>query len=176
MAGSQVTSEKSTALLFREVQNMNRIWWVMVLVYGCTALCWWGFVEQIILGEPWGSKPAPDWMMWLIWILFGLGLPIFFNLLCLDVQLDNRNITIRYYPLTNRFISLLDIDHFEVLQYSAIKEYGGWGIRGTPQKRAYNVRGHEGLELTLRDGSKIMIGSQRADELAACLRSTGSWS
>jgi hypothetical protein len=89
---------------------------------------------------------------------------------------DSRNITVRYYPLMSREIPLLDIDHFEARQYSALKEYGGWGIRGGSQKKAYNVYGNEGVELTLRDGSKIMIGSQRAEALEGILRSTGTWS
>ena len=176
MAGNSVTTEKTTDVLFQEVQKMNHVWWVMLLVYGCTALVWWGFIQQIIIGEPWGNKPAPDWVLWILWIGIGLGFPIFFNILRLEVQVDSRKLFIRYYPLMSREISLLDIDHFVARHYSALKEYGGWGIRGFSQKKAYNVYGNEGVELTLRDGSKIMIGSQRADELEASLRSTGTWS
>jgi hypothetical protein len=175
LATSRITSEKTAGLAFYEVQKMNHVWWVMLLVYGLTALCWWGYLQQIIFGEPWGSKPAPDWMMWLIWIVFGFGLPVFFNLLRLEVRVDNNNIAIRYHPLMNREISLLNIEHFEVRQYSALKEYGGWGIRGGSQKKAYNVYGNEGVELTMRDGSNIMIGSQEAEALEASLRNTGTW-
>jgi hypothetical protein len=42
----------------------------------------------------------------------------------------------------------------------------GWGAR-----KAYNVSGNRGVELTLQDGSTIMIGSQRADELEWAIRS-----
>ena len=176
MAGSRVTLEKTTDVAFQEVQKMNHVWWVMLLVYGLTALCWWGFMQQIIIGEPWGSNPAPDWILWLVWVGFGFGLPIFFNILRLEVRLDSNKLFIRYYPLMSREIMLLDIDHIEARQYSPLKEYGGWGIRGSSQKKAYNVYGNEGVELILRDGSKIMIGSQRAAELEASLRSMGTWS
>ena len=47
-----------------------------------------------------------------------------------------------------------------------IREYGGWGIRGFRSKRAYNVTGDRGVELTLVDGRKVGIGSRRAGELA----------
>ncbi|HID51899.1 MAG TPA: hypothetical protein EYP41_07680 [Anaerolineae bacterium] len=58
---------------FREVQYIRRVWWVMLLVGGIAALMWWGFWQQIILGQPWGNNPAPDWMMWLLWLFIGLG-------------------------------------------------------------------------------------------------------
>ena len=57
-------------------------------------------------------------------------------------------------------------------KYSAVKEYGGWGIKGwSQQKVAYNVSGNEGVELTLRDGRRVMLGSQRAPELAQAIES-----
>jgi hypothetical protein len=34
---------------------------------------------------------------------------------------------------------------------------------------AYNVSGNQGVDLTLRDGRRVMLGSQRADELAAAI-------
>ena len=34
---------------------------------------------------------------------------------------------------------------------------------------AYNVSGDRGVELTLKDGRRVMLGSQRADELAAVI-------
>ena len=39
----------------------------------------------------------------------------------------------------------------------------GWG-------KAYNVSGNRGLQLELSSGKKILIGSQRADELARILQ------
>lgn len=170
MSEQTLSPGQTTRAIFSEVQRMNHVWWVMLLVYGCTALCWWGFIQQIIVGEPWGSDPAPDWMMWLIWLLFGLGFPIFFNILRLEVQVGIDRISIRYIPMVSREITMLDIDYFEAREYSPLKEYGGWGIRGVSQKKAYNTYGKEGVELTLRDGSTIMIGSQKAGELEESIR------
>ena len=42
-------------------------------------------------------------------------------------------------------------------------EFGGWGVRGlSPRSRAYNVSGDQGVQLTLRDGDIVLIGSQAA--------------
>ena len=60
----------------------------------------------------------------------------------------------------------------EARTYSPIREYAGWGVKGwSRQKMAYNVSGHEGVELTLTDGRTVMLGSQRADDLAQVINS-----
>ena len=52
-----------------------------------------------------------------------------------------------------------------------ILEYGGWGIRYSPFGKgwAYNVRGNQGVQLELANGQRILVGSQRADELARAI-------
>ena len=59
------------AVAFREEQRFRQ-WWVWLLVYGAAALGWYGFIQQIIFGQPWGTNPAPDWAMWLIWLFIHL--------------------------------------------------------------------------------------------------------
>ena len=41
-----------------------------------------------------------------------------------------------------------------------------FGRRG----RAYNVSGDRGVELTLANGKRVLIGSQRSEELAEAIR------
>ncbi|HIP70981.1 MAG TPA: hypothetical protein EYH05_06255 [Anaerolineae bacterium] len=157
---------------FREVQYIRRVWWVMLLVGGIAALMWWGFWQQIILGQPWGNNPAPDWMMWLLWLFIGLGMPLFFWIMKLIVEVRPDGVSIRFYPLTRRLIPYDQIAQVTPREYSPIKEYGGWGIRGIPsksQKMAYNVSGKEGVELVLGDGRTVMLGSQKAQELALAI-------
>ncbi len=157
---------------FREVQYIRWVWWVMLLVGGVTALMWWGFWQQIILGQPWGSNPAPDWMMWLLWLFVGIGFPVFFWIMKLIVEVRQDGVSIRYYPLTHRLIPYDQIAQVTAREYSPIKEYGGWGIWGIPsksQKMAYNISGKEGVELTLADGRTVMLGSQKAQELALAI-------
>ena len=60
---------------FREEQRFGQ-WWLWILVGSLVAMQWWGFYQQIVLGKPWGDRPAPDWMMVLIWLCFGIGLPV----------------------------------------------------------------------------------------------------
>jgi FtsH-binding integral membrane protein len=161
--------EYSDTILYREVQYMRRVWWVMLLVLGICALMWWGFYQQIILGEPWGSKPGPDWFLWLFWLIFGIFFPVVFYLMCLIVEVTDDQITIRYFPLLKRMISISEIKEVEARTYKPIREFGGWGIRGGSNKMAYTVSGNRGVEVSLNDGRSILIGSQKPEELALAI-------
>ena len=158
---------------FREEQ-VFRQWWIWLLIGLVAALQWWGFVQQIVLGQPWGDNPAPDWMMVLLWLLIGIGLPLFFVYLKLVITVTDEAIVIHYRPLTRRTIQIADVAHVEARTYSPLREYGGWGIRGLGSKKAYNVSGDRGVELTLEDGRKVLIGSQRADALADAIAAARS--
>jgi hypothetical protein len=45
----------------------------------------------------------------------------------------------------------------------------GWGIRKIAQGWLYNVSGREAVELTLKDGRRILLGTDRPHQLAAAL-------
>jgi hypothetical protein len=160
--------EQKTPAHFSEEQRFRQplIW----LLIGFVALLQWnGFIQQILLGRPRGDRPAPDWFVVLFWLLFGIGLPLFFLYLRLVVTVTGESVDIHFHPLTRRTIPMAEITHFEARTYSPLREYGGWGIRGFGSNRAYNVSGDRGVELTLKDGRKVMVGSQRADDLARAI-------
>jgi hypothetical protein len=156
-------------VLFREVQRFRDVWWIMTLVFGIAAIQWWIFLGQIVGGAPMGNRPAPDGVVLLIWLLFGIGLPVLFLLLRLEVEVTPDGVTIRFAPLFVRLIDRRDIAGAEPLTYRPLGEFGGWGVRGWGGRVAYNVRGDQGVELTLRDGRRVLIGTQRATELAAAI-------
>ncbi len=81
-------------VIFREEQSFAKTW-VMALVIMIAALMWWGFIQQIVLGEPWGSDPAPDWFMWLFWLIFGIGFPLGFLRMKLVIEVQPDGIQIR---------------------------------------------------------------------------------
>lgn len=151
---------------FHEEQRFRQPW-IWLLIFGIAALQWWGWVQQIWLGQPFGDNPAPDWMMWLFWAIFGIGFPLFFRALRLVIDVGTDGIKLRYWPLTQRHISFEQIAHCQVEQdYHPLTRYGGWGIRGVGKDRAYSVSGKQGVRLTLHNGDRLVIGTPRAGELA----------
>jgi hypothetical protein len=154
---------------FREVQRM-RSWWFLILTFLLAGLAWWGMVQQLILGEPWGNNPASDEAMLAIFVIMGIGLPLFLlNIRMTTVVSDS--LQIRFFPFSfrPRTIPPEEIVSHSVVRYRPLADYGGYGIRGLPSDRAYNVSGDRGVKLILRNGNAIMIGSQRAEELNMAL-------
>ncbi|MCS6844042.1 MAG: DUF6141 family protein [Caldilineales bacterium] len=167
-----MTSHTSPPPLYREEQRFRSLWlWLLVLLV--VALNWWIFLQQIVLGKPAGNRPGPDWLVWVIWLLFGVGLPIFFYRLALVVEVHDDAVHVRFAPLVNRRIPAEEIQDVEATTYRPVREYGGWGVRGVSRRNvAYNVSGNRGVRLTLRDGSRVLIGSQQPEALATAIAAT----
>jgi len=85
----------------------------------------------------------------------------------MKTEVRTDGIYLQFFPLYSRTVALSDIAAYEVRQYSPIVEYGGWGIRfGTQRKRVYTMSGNMGVELELTDETRLLVGSQRPEELA----------
>jgi len=70
------------------------------------------------------------------------------------------------WPLHRSFrrISWSEIERYESKQYSPLREFGGWGIRWTPGKLAYNVSGDRGIWIERTNGRTVLVGSQHPEE------------
>ncbi|MBC8644094.1 hypothetical protein H9W95_08645 [Flavobacterium lindanitolerans] len=62
-----------------------------------------------------------------------------------------------------------------VRQYAPIAEYGGWGLRYDfmGKGKALNVSGNKGLQLKFTDNKKLLIGTNKPDELTEILKKLG---
>jgi hypothetical protein len=98
--------------------------------------------------------------------VLALGLVV---LMELRVVVRPGEVEIHMWPFRRKVIPVQDIVEYEPRTYRPILEYGGWGIRFGPRGWAYNVSGNRGVQLRLRDGKRILIGSQKADELARAI-------
>lgn len=158
-------SSEST-VLFREVQRFDQ-WWLWLLVLGPTALVWYGAIQQLIFGKAFGENPASDTGVSVILVLFGILLPLFMYSLKLITEVRQDGLYVRFYPFhfSYRRYPYESINSYKVRVYSPLKEYGGLGIRYGRKGMAYNVRGDRGVQLELKNGQGLLIGSQRPEEL-----------
>jgi hypothetical protein len=82
-------------------------------------------------------------------------------------------VTVRLGFLTTTRVPYRSIAHAEAVVYRPIRDYGGWGIRGSMRRRALNARGNQGVLITRTDGSTLLIGSQTPRALLSALRRAG---
>ena len=150
---------------FKEEQRFKQ-WWIILIVLSASAFPWFGLFYQIILGHKLGNNPAPDWMIILIWLLFGIGFPLFFLSAKLITEVNEDGIYIKFFPfqLKYKFFSFDEIESFKDREYRPIREYGGWGIRYGLSGKAYNDYGNKDLQLVMSNKKKILIGSQKSYE------------
>ena len=162
---------------FEETQRFRQ-WWLVLLVLFVVAVTvipfGTGMVQQLVTGKPWGDKPLPDGA--LIGVgLFAIGIPLFVAWLLLAAKLTTRvgdtTLHVGLWPIHRRpkEIDLLRVAEVEACSYRPLRDYGGWGVRRGRNGTAYNVSGDRGVRITDTDGETLLIGSQRADELAEAI-------
>ena len=156
---------KSPDMLFHEVQSLRQWHGRIVLALPPAAVLFIA-IRQLVFHLPWGHPPMTN------------GSVIFLTVLLLAVYI--RLVTVRLvtdlFPAElsvglrglwrSRRVPLMSIDTATAVQYDPIKEFGGYGIRSSSRGMAYIASGNRGVELKLVEGRKILVGSQRPDELA----------
>jgi hypothetical protein len=85
----------------------------------------------------------------------------------LETKLDEHGISYRLFPfqLKTRFIAWDEINCAQVRKYDPLGEYWGWGIKGTRKNRAINIAGDIGLQLELKNGRKLLIGTLQKEKM-----------
>jgi hypothetical protein len=150
---------------FKEVQHFNQ-WWIWVIIAFCWGFWIWQFVQQIIMGIPFGDNPMSNLGVILTGI-FPVAISLLFRLLTLETLVDDEGVKCRFKPFQKKFKVFRpeEIESFEVRKYSPIKDFGGWGIRYGRNGKAFNVSGNQGLFLELKGRKNFMIGTQVPDSL-----------
>jgi len=167
---STVATMRPAAIVFREEQYFD--WRVYALiatleVLAGLGLIWltrrWDFVAAL-LAHKWSIEFS-------LGAALGLALPLVLAVCMLQMTTEATPTEVRVWfgwvPIYRRVVSIGDIRRYHVVQYRPIADYGGWGIRaGRDGERVLNARGNRGVRLELSDGTRLLIGSQRPEELA----------
>ncbi|PQJ76096.1 hypothetical protein BTO13_02445 [Polaribacter gangjinensis] len=83
----------------------------------------------------------------------------------------------QFFPFhfSDRKISWNEISKAYVRTYDPIGEFGGWGLKGgnifnKSKGKAINVSGDIGIQLELKNGKKLLIGTQKEAEAKSVLQ------
>ena len=159
---------------FNEEQKMNQ-WWLigLLIAVDLTILSIFlpGIYQQLILGEPWGDKPMSDLTLIVVSALsFSVlgAVTVMLFTAKLETKIDGKSIRYKYFPFIRSWksVNFDELNDFYVRKYSPISEYGGWGYRYRGRKNSgLNTKGNMGLQLIFKNGKKLLIGTQKADQL-----------
>ena len=146
---------------FVEVQRFNQVWlWALLL--GIFIFPLWKIIEDLR-----GNISLINSFSWIF--LGGMSLfLLFFYKIKLTTVITEQDISIRFNLLHRKpkTIAWNEVQKAEIVTYKPIMDYGGWGIKyGGLNTIAYNVSGNKGLQLYLKNGKKILIGTQKPEEL-----------
>ena len=154
---------------FKEVQRL-RTWWAWIAVSALNIVFIYAIMQQVILGKPFGTKPAPDLVLMIIELVL---LFFFFFLVSIKLKtgITDTGIYYRYYPFQFKetVIEWHELRDAYIREYNSFHEYGGWGIRKGSAKRGNAINtsasGNRGLQLQFNDGRLLLIGTKRPDEI-----------
>ncbi|WP_020569443.1 hypothetical protein [Neolewinella persica] len=146
---------------YKESQKFNQwwLWLINLVVFAGVSVAGWsswsnggGIVEALI---------GPG-VMALVMILLAT--------LELRTVITEDGIEVKFWPFGRQRIFKSEIKRAEVRKYMPIREFGGWGYRIGPGGKAYNMQGNHGLQLEFMDGERLMIGTQRPEELETFIK------
>ena len=104
-------------------------------------------------------------------VIAGVSLALREYLTPFRVALTTEELLLQFGRRTKFRIPVRHIARAYERTYDPLREFGGWGIRrGSGGSRAFNMRGREGVQLELRSGAKVLVGSEHPAGLAAAIR------
>ncbi|MDD5506989.1 MAG: DUF6141 family protein [Bacteroidales bacterium] len=162
-------------IYFTERQRFNQPWiWALNLITAGIFIV--VIIIQLFVYMPAGNNPSTDYLV-VLFLLIPIGLMFLFYLIRLETEIRRDGIYVRFSPFIRRtrIYRWEDVKSCYVRKYSPIGEYGGWGYRmaGKRVGIAFNVSGNMGIQLELKNGKKILLGTRKPEEAREALRRAG---
>lgn len=148
---------------FKETQRFTQ-WWLWLILLGSWVALLFAF----------SIDPPKSTISYLITGSLAMLLPVLFWQMRLVTRLTDEGIYVRYIPFhfKEQFYPWDSIESAQVRTYDPLFEYGGWGIKYgfNGQGKVYNIAGNQGLQLVFKSGDKLLIGTQKPEEIQAAVR------
>ncbi len=144
--------------VFREEQFIKR-WWLFMFILA---------VLVIVVGTAYyatlEAKESTALIVSIISLL--IAIPLVFGLAYtrLETHIDKEGVSTQFKPFkfTRKHFGWQEIEKCYLRELDAVKEYGGWGIRGLGSNhKAYHIYGSRGIQIVTKSGEDFLIGTQR---------------
>jgi len=156
--------------VFKEEQRFTQTW--LIVLMGFSLVVPLVLIIREFLKE--NSEFTVGGFLGVVGVLIASIVPIFFFKLI--TRIDKVGIHYRFFPFhfKTKRITWQEIEKAYVRIYDPIGDYGGWGLKGgflwnKSKGIAINVSGDIGIQLELKTGKKILIGTQKKQEATSVI-------
>ena len=147
--------------IFKEEQRFTQTWLIIIIVISL-------IVPLAIILKEIDKLSTSEIIISIGTIILASGLIFLFKL---TTRIDEKGIHYKFFPFHLKFKTVVwnDIENAYIRTYDAISEYGGWGVRGgalwyKAKGKAINISGNIGIQLKLKDGKKLLIGTNKKEQ------------
>ena len=162
---------------YSEIQRFRQPWlWSILISVWISAIGTLGFVVdrplvQDIFNDNSSINDSGLKVLLILAIVLVTALIVLFAKAKLITQIDKKFISYKFFPLhkSYRKIDWKSVVKSEVVTYQPLSQYGGWGIRAGKNGKVFSVSGNRGLQIVLRTGERILIGTTKANELSMAI-------
>lgn len=159
-------------LYFKEVQRFNPLWiWMPNLILVAAIIV--AFFLDYKHTHP-DTETNQEYWFFLV-LLVPVGITILMYNARMETEIRREGIYYRLIPFIIRFrcVRWEEMKKCYVRTYRPIQEYGGWGWRTSWGKKniAINVKGNIGIQMELKNGRKILLGTSKGKEVESVLKS-----
>lgn len=157
------------------------LWLVRIPLIGIGIMLCIFCILQIGFNKSIGNNPMSNVELAILTIFFIL-FSLLFSSCNLQTNINKDGVYIKYFPfhLKYKYYSWESIERSQIIRYNPLKEFGGWGIKTSifrfqnfrikkSKNICYTISGNKGLELTMKDGKRVVIGTQKPNDLEEAL-------
>lgn len=152
---------------YREVQSFN-VRLILAVIGMAVLVVVYGFYQQLQEGVLLSNMPSDSASLFItLAVLVALG--ILLIKARLHTTINEEGVYVRLFPLQLqwRHTNWAEIDQLEIVQFDAIGDFGGYGIRFSLSGKgvAYIVEGNSGLHIHRKQKKPLLIGTQQSAEM-----------
>ncbi len=153
--------------IFKEEQRFTQTWIILLIVI--TAIVPIAITFKEYFNQ---EKSISELITTLVIVLLSIGLIFLFKL---KTRIDEIGVHYQFFPfhLKYRTKKWETINLIFTRKYEPISEYGGWGIHKSifnkKKGTAINISGDIGIQLEFKSGKKLLIGTQKQDDVKRVL-------
>ena len=167
---SSLAAIRPPVALYREDQTFA--WWLYALAALMVGLVVLGLAPPRVLADQPAAHGLAAKLPFLM--LMGATIPplLVIGVLHMTTEVDAEECRVWFgwVPTVRRRIRLDDVRDARVVRYRPFRDHGFWGVRRLKDgNEALTARGDLGVLLRFVDGTTLLIGSQRPEELASAI-------